>query len=145
MVGFLVASVQASKLLLSLLDTIITVKICLNETEYVGSVKDVFYFNFLMILVKHRDYLQKVDSDITLCCEAYQILKWPLFDLENGLTPKAFIETVEEDENTSLLVSINLENSVCQILSNKSSEEKNYQNRKRVIDGNRKRDNWMHN
>ena len=98
-----------------------------------------------MILVKHRDYLQKVDSDITLCCEAYQILKWPLFDLENGLTPKAFIETVEEDENTSLLVSINLENSVCQILSNKSSEEKNYQNRKRVIDGNRKRDNWMHN
>lgn len=145
MVGFLVASVQASKLLLSLLDAIITVKICLNETEYVGSVKDVFYFNFLMILVKHRDYLQKVDSDITLCCEAYQILKWPLFDLENGLTPKAFIETVEEDENTSLLVSINLENSVCQILSNKSSEEKNYQNRKRVIDGNRKRDNWMHN
>ena len=145
MVGFLVASVQASKLLLSLLDTIITVKICLNETEYIGSVKDVFYFNFLMILVKHRDYLQKVDSDITLCCEAYQILKWPLFDLENGLTPKAFIETVEEDENTSLLVSINLENSVCQILSNKSSEEKNYQNRKRVIDGNRKRDNWMHN
>ena len=75
MVGFLVASVQASKLLLSLLDAIITVKICLNETEYVGSVKDVFYFNFLMILVKHRDYLQKVDSDITLCCEAYQILK----------------------------------------------------------------------
>ena len=145
MVGFLVASVQASKLLLSLLDAIITVKICLNETEYVGSVKDVFYFNFLMILVKHRDYLQKVDSDITLCCEAYQILKWPLFDLENGLTPKAFIETVEEDENTRLLVSINLENSVCQILSNKSSEEKNYQNRKRVIDGNRKRDNWMHN
>lgn len=63
---FLVTCVQAWELLLLLLDAIISMKICPNETACNENLKDVFFFNILMILVEHRNYLQKVDSDKTL-------------------------------------------------------------------------------
>ena len=53
----------------------------------------------------------------------YPILKRPVFDLENAPTPNALIETVEESENTNFMVSISLENSVCQIHLNKSTKQ----------------------
>ena len=66
MAEFLVTCVRAWELLSLLLDAIISMKICPNETACNENLKDVFFFNVLMILVEHRNYLQKVDSDKTL-------------------------------------------------------------------------------
>ena len=65
MSGFMDACVQSSKILVPLLDTIITMKIFPEETSFIGSANGVYMLEPFADINKvfTNEYLDKVDSD----------------------------------------------------------------------------------
>ena len=76
MAGFLDACLQSSKVIVPLLDTIITMKIRPDETSFIGSAKGVYMLQVFTDLHKlfADKFLHKVDWNEMLACEAYNVL-----------------------------------------------------------------------
>ena len=109
MAGFIDACVHSSKIIVPLLDTIIT-----RQTAYIGSAKGVYQLQLFADLhtLFGNAYLHRVDSDgeKILSCEAYNIAKRTALQLGCVQTPLAddLLESLKEDENRNLVVSFQL-------------------------------------
>ena len=113
MAGFLDACLQASKIIVPLLDTIISAGIRSDETKFIGSPKGIFMLQLFADIHKlyANFYLHRVDGDNSIiACEAYDIAMKTANDLQTIQTPLAdsFIESLDEDANQNVTATFKL-------------------------------------